>query len=111
MGKGKIPFCDNCGKILKVKGEGKSIGSCECGFRKELEEGFEAGEKFKSGKKGEGVWKKIESKGYSHTCKKCGYGECEVHEILSQWSDESNTYLYMCKRCGYVQRDGYGTSK
>lgn len=103
-------FCKNCGRILKLesKESERIIGNCECGFRKEVSQA-----KFCS--KGEikkeiGIEEEIVTKGFSHICKKCGYGECEISEIGAPYSDESNIFLYICKKCGYTERDGYGTS-
>lgn len=47
--------------------------------------------------------------GFPHTCKQCGYEECEITDLGAQYSDESNVYLYRCLKCNHVERQADGT--
>lgn len=107
-----IPFCEKCSKLLQVK-KGKdssSIGVCECGFTKILPH-LQSTEKIKKKEKvGEGIEEdSSSSSGFPHTCKKCGYGECEIYDLGAAYSDESNILLYQCKKCNFVERQADGT--
>lgn len=106
-------FCESCGKILEVSKntEGKIIGNCGCGFTKEIASDFAVSEKSKKKEKeGKGVFKEAKTIGYPNICKKCGYGECDVYEMLPSYSDESGIILYRCKKCNFVHRQHDGSS-
>lgn len=107
-------FCNTCGKILNVKKneEGRVFGVCSCGFSKEADSDFVVSQDVKKEKeKGAGVLKENETecRGFPNVCKKCGYGECDIHEILPSYSDEASVILYRCKRCKFVHRQHDGT--
>lgn len=108
----KEMFCSVCGKILSIKKDegGKNVGVCSCGFAKEIDSGFSFSQSIKKDKeKGKGILVETESRGFSNVCKNCGHGECEVHEMLPSYSDESDVVLYRCKKCKVVHRQHDGT--
>jgi len=107
----KLEFCPDCGRALTIKfNEFRMIGSCRCGFFKEVERGFLPSEKQVYSEKGEGVLEKEnEMEGFPHICGKCGHGEAEVYDLGASYSDESNIYLFKCKKCGYVGREADGS--
>ena len=58
---------------------------------------------------GQGVAKETETMDFPHTCKKCGYEQCDVESISARYADESDIYLYRCKKCKYVERQADGS--
>jgi len=109
----KMEFCPDCGSVLSIRErewDYRMIGSCRCGFFKEIERGFMQSEKTIFSEKGEGVLKNEEgTEGFPHTCGKCGHGQAEVFDLGASYSDESNIYLFKCKKCGYVSREAEGS--
>lgn len=107
----KLEFCPDCGNILLIRiDEFRIIGSCRCGFFKEIEKGFLPSEKQVYSEKGKGVFEKeMGAEGFPHKCGKCGYEEAEVYDLGASYSDESNIYLFKCKKCGYVGREAEGS--
>ena len=97
----KLEFCPDCGKVLTIRtNEFRMIGSCHCGFFKEVERGFLPPEKIISSEKGQGVFENKEEKGgFPHLCAKCGNYEAEVYDLGASYSDESNIYLFKCRSC------------
>jgi len=105
-------FCDVCGKILNTtKNEnGQVFGVCSCGFKEEICSGFVVSQNVvKEKERGEGILIEAETRGFPNICKKCGYGECDIHEILPSYSDEAGVILYRCKKCKFVHRQHDGT--
>ena len=41
---------------------------------------------------------------HDHTCKRCGYGQAELIEMLASYSDEDNIYRMKCGQCGFVEQ-------
>lgn len=109
----KIEFCPDCGRVLSLRErewDFLMIGSCRCGFFKEMERGSLPSEKMISSEKGQGVLEKEnETEGFPHTCIKCGCEEADVSDLGASYSDESNIYLFRCRKCGYVGRDADGS--
>lgn len=109
----KIEFCPDCGKILSIRErewDFQMVGTCRCGFSKEVERGFLPSEKIINLERGKGIAEnKEETEGFPHICNKCGYGESEVFDLGASYSDESNIYLFKCKKCGYVSREAEGS--
>ncbi|MEI6732270.1 MAG: hypothetical protein WCK90_06355 [archaeon] len=106
-----MKFCDNCKSILKVHEEnGKLIGVCQCGFKKEVDSFIISDKSNKIELTGRKVFRDKKTKGWPHLCKKCGHGECDITDLGAPYSDESNIYLYKCKKCKFVQRQADGTS-
>ena len=104
-----MEFCKKCGKPLKID---KGLIKCSCGFNRISDSKISSTEKIKKPeKKGKGIFDKreLEEKGFSHTCKTCGYKYSDVVDLGAPYSDESNVYLFKCKKCGYVERDAYGS--
>ncbi|MFA5993300.1 MAG: hypothetical protein WC796_06345 [Candidatus Pacearchaeota archaeon] len=107
-----MEFCDNCGKLLIVK----KVGSCSCGFSKEITKELVVSEQIqKVRKKGEGIIdseneNRKEMEGFPHDCKKCGHGEASVSEVKTGYSDEADIYIFKCKKCGFVERQADGCS-
>lgn len=104
-------FCDECGKILKIRNAGGlKLGICECGFVKEIHHGVTSSEKITRKEKiGEGVAVEDKEKGFTNVCKKCGYNKCDVYDLGASYSDESDIYLFKCKKCGHVVRQAEGS--
>jgi len=107
----KMEFCPDCGRVLTINSrEFRMIGSCRCGFFKEVERGFLPPEKMIYSEKGQGVLEnKEEEGGFPHVCEKCGNGGADVFDLGASYSDESNIYLFKCKKCGHVGRDAEGS--
>lgn len=108
-----IPFCDLCGRILKITTEdNQTYGLCSCGFRRQTE--IEISFTQKSPEKeelGKGIISEETSlKGFPHICIKCSHDQCEIFDLGAQYSDESNIYLYKCKKCGFTERQADGSS-
>lgn len=83
---------------------------CSCGHTQQIHHAISAGEKLKPKEEvGKGVAVPVKSAGFPHTCKKCGYGECEPAQINAPYSDESDIIFYTCKKCGFVERQADGT--
>src|SRR3989344_2822010 len=96
-------FCKECGKMLELEKE-TNRGKCSCGFATNLPEMHFSKTKEKD-EIGSGILKEdLSSNGFPHTCKKCGYGECDVVDLGPPVSDESSVYLYRCKKCKFVER-------
>ena len=106
-----MEFCPDCGRVLSIRSnEFRMIGSCRCGFFKEVERGFLPSEKRVISEKGQGVLEtEKEAEGFPYICEKCGHGESEVCDLEASYSDESNIYLFKCKKCGYVERQAEGS--
>ena|SRR3989338_2543099 len=104
-------YCKKCGRMLTVFEErGVQETVCSCGHVNQIHAGLVAGEKIKPQEAvGKGLAVPDTSPGFPHTCKKCGYGECEPTQINAPYSDESDIYLYKCKKCGFVERQADGT--
>lgn len=83
---------------------------CACGHLQQVHHSLVAGEKIPRAESvGKGVAVPEKTAGFPHTCKKCGYGECEATQINASYSDESDIILYTCKKCGFVERQAEGT--
>ncbi len=83
---------------------------CSCGHVNQIHHALRAGERIKTKEAvGTGIATPLEEKGFPHTCRKCGYGECEPTQINAPYSDESDIYLYRCLKCGFVERQADGT--
>ncbi len=101
-------FCVLCNALVNLQ-----QGICQNGHT--IAEGLEvrSTEMFPQKEKvGVGIMPEESMSGFPHTCKKCGYEECEITDLGAQYADESNIYLYRCKKCQYVERqaDGSGNS-
>jgi hypothetical protein len=86
---------------------GKSVGYCNCGFKRTA--GMEISS-LESGKNkitniGQGVVDDSNSKGFLHTCGKCWYEFSEVLELCEILESEASVCLYKCKKCGHVARE------
>jgi DNA-directed RNA polymerase subunit M/transcription elongation factor TFIIS len=109
-------FC-KCGKLMEVnENNSKNFGSvkvayCICGEKKIIGEeiSFEENRPKKEARSSEVVEKKHDLGGFPHICSKCGYGECEVHELGVFYGDEAGVYLFKCKKCGWSERQSDGT--
>ena len=106
------PFCDKCGELLKIVHAGEAnVGTCSCGFVKQLQDELTVGEKAPAKEeRGTGVVKEYLTQGFPHVCKKCKHGWCEIHQLSASYSDESDICLYTCKKCGFTERETDGTS-
>ena len=98
---------------MEIRDDGIRMAYCSCGnkqlIRAEETTNFEEKQKQKEARSSEVVEKKHDLGGFPHTCGKCGYGECEVHELGVFYGDEAGVYLFKCKKCGYSERQSDGT--
>jgi len=105
-------FC-KCGKLMEIREDGLRMAVCSCGFKQVIGMGdtinFEEKQKQKPAREGGVVEQKHDLGGFPHTCSKCGYGECEVHELGVFYGDEAGVYLFKCKKCGWSERQSDGT--
>ena len=101
-----LNFCPVCKSLLLMKEEGgKTIGYCNCGFKRTG--GIELGSSEVSKKEvsGEGVLGGNINEGYEHKCKKCGHMYAEFRELGEILNNESSVFLYICKKCGNTERE------
>ncbi len=109
---GELFYCKKCGRMLTAYGhhDGMYEVVCTCGHTNQIHRVLRAGEKLRAKEEvGTGIAVPLETRGFPHTCKKCGYDECEPTQINAPYSDESDIYLYKCKKCGFVERQADGT--
>jgi DNA-directed RNA polymerase subunit M/transcription elongation factor TFIIS len=86
---------------------GKSVGYCNCGFKRTAGMEISSSEKNNSEKmkRSADALKDDESSGFEHECPKCGHTHAEVKELGEILDDESSVCLYTCKKCGHVARE------
>lgn len=103
--------CKLCGHMLELRRTDTGIfyGACKCGKTYEFSESPRVSEKVHNKEVAPGVIKELETQGFPHICKKCGYGECDAEIIGAPYADESDIYLYRCKKCKHVERQADGT--
>lgn len=105
-------FCGKCGRMLTAyrKHEQTYDVVCTCGHTNQIHQTLQAGEHVPEKEtRGDGVATPVESAGFPHVCKKCGFGFCEPTQLNASYSDESDILLYKCKKCGFVERQADGT--
>lgn len=89
--------------------DNKVIGTCKCGFSKEIME-LSVPEKAEVKEEvGKGVSQEIKPLAFPHKCEKCGHDECYICDLGAPVSDESNIYLYQCTKCKWVERQADGS--
>lgn len=106
-----LEFCPMCKGLLQLKNEGgKSIGVCNCGFKRTGGIIVSGEENVFQEQQGSGVASEDSSKreGFIRICEKCGYDKAEASQILSS---ESEITVYTCLKCGNRTRESSGTSK
>ena len=108
----QLEFCKNCGKILEISNiEGKQIGICKCGFKKQVKADIIPEKIKRSSVKGNGIAtnEKHNSADFPHKCKKCGFEKAEVIDLGAQLADEANIHLFKCGKCSNVERQSDGS--
>jgi len=97
---------DNSRNLGNVK-----VAYCLCGEKRIIigDVSFEEKQKEREIRSSEVVEKKHDLRGFPHICSKCGYDECEVHELGVFYGDEAGVYLFKCKKCGWSERQSDGT--
>ncbi len=99
----KIPFCQNCGRLMHMK-HGKAI--CECGEVRDFHESEKTSKEImKKSDKAEGV---VEDKNpfatYPHICKKCGYDKAQLTIIEPGQPDADQVIRFKCGKCHQTEQ-------
>jgi len=106
-----LEFCPKCENIMipEKVGDKYFIKCAHCDFSKKLKNDSKLIEKEKILHKYE-IGKVLKSENefatYKHKCEKCGYGNAQVIDVGSFYSDEDNLILLKCGKCGWSERIG-----